>query len=146
MSDHSVDDSKTSTPVSSSPVPSSRTSSPPHPSDAASCQIQVFARIRPSKRFSPQHVQFDPYSNAVTLTLPTAASLPSAATPLHADQSTRDYINNARLVYPFSFHGLFPPSTTQDAVFDAIGKQCVTSLLDGYNSTIFAYGQTGSGK
>ena len=145
MSDQGVDDSKPSTPASPSSN-RSRIASPPHPSDAVSSQIQVFARIRPSKRFSPTNLQFDPYSNAVTLTLPTAASLPSTATPQHADQYTRDYVNNSRLVYPFAFHGLFPPSTTQDTVFDTIGKQCVTSLLDGYNSTIFAYGQTGSGK
>ena len=147
MSGRSADDSKPSTPASPA---SNRSSSSPPSSDAASssssCQIQVFARIRPSKHFSPSHLQFDPYNNGVTLTLPTAASLPSTIAPVHADQFTRDYINNQRLVYPFTFHGLFPPSATQEAVFDSIGRQCVVSLLDGYNSTIFAYGQTGSGK
>ena len=147
MSDSGADDSKPSTASSSTSSSSARTSlsSPPtQPPDAASCQIQVFARIRPSKRFSPSNLQFDPYNSSITLTLPTAAATPAA--PLHADQFTRDYVNNQRLVYPFFFHGLFPPSTTQDTVFDTIGKQCVASLLDGYNSTIFAYGQTGSGK
>lgn len=157
MSDRGSDDSKPSTAASSSSDSSSSSSSSslavPQPSDASSTQIQVFARIRPSKHFSPTNLQFDPYNNAITLTLPNPTTLPTSTTTTstssssqHADQFTRDYINNQRSVYPFTFHGLFPLSTSQATVFDVIGKQCVASLLDGYNSTIFAYGQTGSGK
>ena len=155
MSDHGGDDSKPSTPASPHSVSSSFSSAATATSsDASSTHIQVFARIRPSKLLSPAHLQYDPYSNAVTLTVPNPSTLPTTSSSSsttttathHADQFTRDYINNQRSIYPFTFHGLFPPSTTQSTVFDTIGKQCVTSLLDGYNSTIFAYGQTGSGK
>ena len=136
------DSSRLSTPSSSSPS-SSSSAVTPQTSSAGSAQIQVYARIRPSKSLSPSHLSFDPYSSSVTLTLPPAST---SAPVQHADQFTRDYINNQRLSYPFSFHGLFPPSASQEAVFNAVGRQCVSSLLEGYHSCIFAYGQTGSGK
>ena len=31
--------------------------------------------------------------------------------------------------------------TTQDDVFDRVGREAVQSALSGYNATIFAYGQ-----
>jgi kinesin family protein 5 len=45
----------------------------------------------------------------------------------------------------FEFDRVFPPQTTQAAVF-ATCKPLIDSVLDGYNGTVFAYGQTGSGK
>ena len=134
MSD-SAEGSKPTTPSLSSSSPRSSSSSP------SSSQILVYGRIRPSKNILPSHFSFDPYSHSITLNLPSTSS-PAPA----SDQSTRDYVNNQRLTYPFTFHHLFPPSTSQDSVFSTIGAQCVQHLLQGYNSTIFAYGQTGSGK
>ena len=46
----------------------------------------------------------------------------------------------------FTFdHGYFTDSTQQQ-VYDDIGRPIVDKALQGYNGTIFAYGQTGSGK
>ncbi|RLN82144.1 hypothetical protein BBJ28_00007466 [Nothophytophthora sp. Chile5] len=45
-----------------------------------------------------------------------------------------------------SFDGVYPGHSTQQEVFDAIGRPFVADLLAGYNCTILAYGQTGSGK
>ena len=48
--------------------------------------------------------------------------------------------------HKFAFDRVFGRSTAQSDIHLAVGRPCVRSLLDGYNTTIFAYGQTGSGK
>jgi len=48
-------------------------------------------------------------------------------------------------VHNFEFEKVFPPSSTQEQVFEEV-SDLVTSVIDGYNVCIFAYGQTGSGK
>jgi kinesin family protein 5 len=44
------------------------------------------------------------------------------------------------------FDALFGPDSTQEAVFEALGRPMVEAALNGVNATILAYGQTGSGK
>ena len=44
------------------------------------------------------------------------------------------------------FDALFGPASTQEEVFDAVGRPIVEAALQGVNATILAYGQTGSGK
>ena len=46
----------------------------------------------------------------------------------------------------FSFDQIFDDSTSQEEVFNTVGKDIVTDIIHGYNGTIFAYGQSGSGK
>jgi Cdc6-like AAA superfamily ATPase len=41
---------------------------------------------------------------------------------------------------------LFHFSSTQDDIYEETVRSLVTSVLDGFNGTIFAYGQTGTGK
>mmetsp|Transcript_6651 Transcript_6651/g.10707 ORF Transcript_6651/g.10707 Transcript_6651/m.10707 type:complete len:1252 (-) Transcript_6651:88-3843(-) len=48
--------------------------------------------------------------------------------------------------HQYQFDHVFSPTTSQDLVFDRLGKPLLVKAFDGYNSTIFAYGQTGSGK
>ena len=43
------------------------------------------------------------------------------------------------------FDHIFDPKTSQESVYTSV-RECTSSVLDGFNSTIFAYGQTGSGK
>ena len=47
----------------------------------------------------------------------------------------------------FTFDGVLGTTAQQPQVYDAIGaSDIVSSVLLGYNATVFAYGQTGSGK
>lgn len=46
----------------------------------------------------------------------------------------------------FFYDRVFGPDSTQEDIFNVIGKPHVDRLFDGINGTIFAYGQTGSGK
>jgi len=45
----------------------------------------------------------------------------------------------------FSFNKVFPPSTSQESIFNEVSN-FVQSALDGYHVCLFSYGQTGSGK
>ncbi|KAG5507761.1 hypothetical protein JIQ42_08050 [Leishmania sp. Namibia] len=57
-----------------------------------------------------------------------------------------DVVNNTVVDFEYRFNRVFKPSATQEDVFTTVAKDCVESVLDGTNGTIFAYGQTGSGK
>ena len=46
----------------------------------------------------------------------------------------------------FNLDAVFDPTSTQGAVYDAVARDMVASIVHGFNGTIFAYGQTGSGK
>lgn len=46
----------------------------------------------------------------------------------------------------FTFDFVFGKYSTQEEVYTTCIKPLVTSLIEGYNATVFAYGQTGSGK
>jgi len=46
----------------------------------------------------------------------------------------------------FTFDQVYDWNTTQREIFDITAAPIVTSVMDGYNGTIFCYGQTGSGK
>ena len=49
-------------------------------------------------------------------------------------------------VYRFIFDRIFPPSSTQQDIYDFGVKGIIDSVLNGYNGTVLAYGQTSSGK
>jgi kinesin family protein C1 len=49
------------------------------------------------------------------------------------------------LQHKFNFDKVFPPSVSQEKVFEEV-SEFVQSALDGYNVCLFSYGQTGSGK
>ena len=48
--------------------------------------------------------------------------------------------------YNFNFDRIFPPTTTQEEVYNNVVSEIIDSVLDGYNGTVLAYGQTSSGK
>jgi hypothetical protein len=46
----------------------------------------------------------------------------------------------------FSYDHCYYTDSTQEQVYEDLGRNIVSQGLEGYNGTIFAYGQTGSGK
>lgn len=46
----------------------------------------------------------------------------------------------------FAFDRVFDDNTTQSDVYEATTKGLLSSVMDGYNATVFAYGATGCGK
>ncbi|XP_072386507.1 kinesin-like protein KIF6 [Diabrotica undecimpunctata] len=57
--------------------------------------------------------------------------------------STKCTLNN---ISGFRFHKVFNVNSLQADIFDTVAKPVITSVMEGFNGTIFAYGQTGSGK
>jgi kinesin family protein 3/17 len=57
-------------------------------------------------------------------------------------QKNPGLVNNHR----FTFDYVYDQNCSQDTVYETTAKPAVTSVLEGYNATIFAYGQTGTGK
>nr|AFP33411.1 kinesin-like protein KIFC1 [Plestiodon chinensis] len=100
--------------------------------------IRVFCRVRPllacekDAQKGMGHLHFPP-DDQKSLTL-------SKAEESHVGRERKDDIT-----YEFNFDRVFPPSSSQEEVFEEIAL-LVQSALDGYHVCIFAYGQTGSGK
>ncbi|EAS04578.2 kinesin motor catalytic domain protein (macronuclear) [Tetrahymena thermophila SB210] len=72
---------------------------------------------------------------------------------------TKNEIGNDCCLYPdektvvlmpdstvFTMDYVFDPNTSQHKIYEAVGRETITDVMNGYNGTIFAYGQTGSGK
>ncbi|XP_044162240.1 kinesin-like protein KIFC1 isoform X1 [Bufo gargarizans] len=98
--------------------------------------IRVFCRVRPTLPFekasSDGHISFPPNDEkAIVLS--------------KVEESHIGREKGQSVKYDFNFDCIFPPTTSQAAVFEEISL-LVQSALDGYPVCIFAYGQTGSGK
>lgn len=61
-------------------------------------------------------------------------------------QITLQNSSDADVQKVFAFDSVFPPTISQEAVYEEAAFKLVESVLEGYNGTIFAYGQTGCGK
>ncbi|XP_066437398.1 kinesin-like protein KIFC1 isoform X2 [Eleutherodactylus coqui] len=98
--------------------------------------IRVFCRVRPilpsEKASSVGHIIFPPNDEKGIV-----------LTKIEESRIGRDSCQPVK--YNFNFDCIFPPTTSQAAVFEEISL-LVQSALDGYPVCIFAYGQTGSGK
>ncbi len=46
----------------------------------------------------------------------------------------------------FTLDTVFPPTTSNEQVFDSVGNRMLRGVMKGYHGCIFAYGQTSSGK
>ncbi|KAL7299097.1 hypothetical protein TKK_0008185 [Trichogramma kaykai] len=61
-------------------------------------------------------------------------------------QKGRDLLKKQNKELQFVFDKVFDMSTSNLDVFEGSTKELITSLLDGYNCSVFAYGATGAGK
>ncbi|RYE83751.1 MAG: hypothetical protein EOO65_03435, partial [Methanosarcinales archaeon] len=139
---------------------------------AASLPISLWHTVQPSGFFvfddehqqlefnTPSHVEADLINNTRTKYAPTAIGAPSHAHAQLFDRPAQHARTQVRCIWPivffsvldcvcsykFKFDGYFKGDCKQEDVFDAVAKDAVDSVLEGYNATIFAYGQTGSGK
>ncbi len=96
--------------------------------------IEVYARIRPSKNVTSAQNYAVNEDGAPTVDFVVPKDLAAGV------------VNNQKERYQFGFHHIFDQKTTQQEVFDRLGRKIAVSVMDGFNGTIFAYGQTGSGK
>lgn len=98
--------------------------------------IRVFCRMRPALS--------EELKNGIQLASITTADNKMIEVNQMGDVGMNDS-GKAQKKYEFSFDAVFPPSASQQEIFEEI-SQLVQSAIDGYNVCIFAYGQTGSGK
>lgn len=61
-------------------------------------------------------------------------------------QKGRDMLKRQNKQLQFIFDRIFSSTATNANVFEGSTKNLITSLLDGYNCSVFAYGATGAGK
>lgn len=61
-------------------------------------------------------------------------------------QKGRDMLKKQNKQLQFIFDRVFGSTATNTSVFEGSTKSVITSLLDGYNCSVFAYGATGAGK
>jgi hypothetical protein len=58
------------------------------------------------------------------------------------DESELTIIEPGKRDLNFNFDKVFGVKTKNKEIFDAVGKQIVSSALNGFNGTLLAYGQT----
>jgi hypothetical protein len=101
-------------------------------SEEASSSIKVFLRCRP-------HPEDNEYFTPSLAKSSVVIAVPDDFLGVASDN---ERFRNTE----FNFHGILDENATQADVFEVIAQDCVGSVVEGVNSTIFAYGQAGAGK
>ena len=68
------------------------------------------------------------------------------APPAPSSSASSASSDDERVRRKFAFDSCFGPESSQQEVYEDVGRPILQRAMDGYHSTIFAYGQTGSGK
>lgn len=82
--------------------------------------------------------------NAGSTSSSSMMSLPPV--PLSAASNVNSSFSTSIQTRTYTFDRVFPPTASQEDLFQAIGAEAVDDVLAGRNATILAYGPTGSGK
>eukprot|EP00299_Pterocystis_sp_00344_P015397 c7685_g1_i2.p1 GENE.c7685_g1_i2~~c7685_g1_i2.p1 ORF type:complete len:1060 (+),score=263.76 c7685_g1_i2:48-3227(+) len=110
-------------------------------------KIRVFGRARPFN----ERERLEGHYNVLAFPEPNRLLIGSGAEKFilsndvsrGQDASVGD--NKIDDIKTYELDHIFPPQTTQAEVFEEV-RHLISSVLDGFNVTVFAYGQTGSGK
>jgi len=92
--------------------------------------VKVAIRTRPTANFASENIEINVDTGKIVLTIPKSES--------------SGVVNNQNDSWKFKFDTILHNSS-QEIIFNHC-KECVKSVLDGFNGTIMAYGQTGAGK
>lgn len=115
--------------------------------DATAANIKVAIRVRP-----PNTRENTNNSRLVVKTLDTKMLIFDPREDekpffFHGVQHTaHNYTKKANKEMQFMFDNVFDMNTTNEDVFNDTTKDLMTSLMDGYNCSVFVYGATGAGK
>lgn len=101
-------------------------------SDIVTQRVQVVVRCRPMD----EKENTQSFSNVVEI-IP-ARGVVEIRNP--RDEPSKDAVK------VFSFDSVYDSKSTQQEIYEETVRPLVSSVLDGFNGTIFAYGQTGTGK
>lgn len=93
--------------------------------------IEVYIRSRPTDNFASKNIIVDHEKNTISIHIP--------------KRKEDGPINHQQDQWTFKFDKILM-NESQDFVFELTGRKLITSLIDGYSSSLVAYGQTGAGK
>ncbi|XP_033101480.1 kinesin-like protein KIF9 [Anneissia japonica] len=94
-------------------------------------KVRVYVRTRPTDNFAHDMIELSSDEKAVVI---------------HAKRdSNQGVVNNQVMDWSFKLDGILH-NASQEQVYDTVGNEMVTNLLNGYNGTLLCYGQTGAGK
>ena len=89
-------------------------------------KINVFLRMRPTKKGQVQHELVDDGAGVVF--------------DVPKENLSTEVINNSKERHEFRFAQVFERDARQEDIFKAVALPTILSALDGFNGTIFAYG------
>jgi kinesin family protein 6/9 len=112
------------------------------PQEDDSWAIATYLRLKPTYLPPSKDIEYD--IQDIQLADGTR-SVVELAIPPDADPGLV-HNNSATGTLRYEFDRIFDTSATQEQVFDAVAREKIQGVLDGFSCTIFAYGQTGSGK
>ncbi|KAI8358790.1 hypothetical protein B0O80DRAFT_441452 [Mortierella sp. GBAus27b] len=113
--------------------PTKNTGGAPHGSE----NVKVYVRVRPPNE---RELASEGYSSSSWSQGSQSPPTVSVVAPNHV------IIGTGTKSDTFTYDCVGGEQTTQEQVFNDVGKTIVEQCIKGYNGTIFAYGQTGSGK